>query len=529
MINSNEAFTCVIVDEAFFGAARTGTINGIRYPVAIRPDNAEEMKNLGLDELLQRTGIGELSEQQDEANGDLVIGDEIIVIRNALVLAQRPKRLLSVISKIREKFGFSRLIYLPGISDPYLLPVLVYAGVSIFDLTYAILEGRTGLRYGPLGKIRTENDASAENVTFVNRILSDLCESISNGTLRDLVEKVTISSKSVEFIRLLDFVYHDLQEESFPRRTPSILANSLQSLSRPDITRYRDYVSKTYIRPGTAEILLLLPCSARKPYSTSRTHRRLISALGNLRKYLHEVIVTSPVGLVPRDLERAYPPAFYDIPVIGQWYDEEKTMIIRMIKSYLSRNRYSNIVAFVPEDLEFIVPALPEGSVYLTWEKGSEEEFQDLKETISGIAADQHRPKRDYLREEITSVCTYSYGQWIEPYISKCKIFSRYDRYIMLENGQSAIVYDPETGRATIGRGSAEWFLKKGKFLVEIDDFRPTSNIYPVGIVSVTEDVRPGDDVVVHCKGELRGVGTAKMPRSAMLTLKKGVAVKMRN
>ncbi|MEM0157902.1 MAG: DUF5591 domain-containing protein [Thermoplasmataceae archaeon] len=519
----------VIVDEAFFGQARTGTINGIRYPAAIRQDIDSDLKALDLLDILEHTRLTAESQPHLYETLELLDNGEIIVVANALSLAQRPKKMLQALNKIREKYGFSRLVYFPGVADPYLVPVLVYAGVSFFDASYAIIEGRSGLRYGPLGKVRTGKDESSSNLNFLASIFDDLGSSIKNGSLRDLVEKVTLSSKSVEILRLMDSTFYDIQEASFPRRTGFILANSLQSLSRPDIRRYREFVSLSYEKPKSAEILLLIPCSAKKPYSESKTHRKLINSLGNLRKYVHEVIITSPVGLVPRDLEKVYPPAFYDIPVIGQWYGEEKEMINEMLRLYLSRNHYQHVIAFVPNDLEFIRDAIPSDALYLTWQKGNENEFQALKNHISDLISGQGKSKRDFLREEIISACVYSYGQWIEPYVSNCKIFNRYDRFILLEDGQTAMVFDPLSGRATISRRAAEWFLKNGRFLVEIDDFKPTSNIYPVGIKSVGEEIRPGDDVVVHFNGEFRGIGTAKMPRKAMLTLKRGVAVKMRN
>ena len=63
--------------------------------------------------------------------------------------------------------------------------------------------------------------------------------------------------------------------------------------------------------------------------------------------------------------------------------------------------------------------------------------------------------------------------------------------------------------------------------MVEIDDFKPTANIYPVGILSSTDDIGIEDEVVVVHNGEIRGVGGSKMPSIAMRELKKGVAVKM--
>ena len=37
-----------------------------------------------------------------------------------------------------------------------------------------------------------------------------------------------------------------------------------------------------------------------------------------------EIILTSPLGIVPRDLEYTYPAAHYDIPVTGDWSEIEK-------------------------------------------------------------------------------------------------------------------------------------------------------------------------------------------------------------
>ena len=64
---------------------------------------------------------------------------------------------------------------------------------------------------------------------------------------------------------------------------------------------------------------------------------------------------------------------------------------------------------------------------------------------------------------------------------------------------------------------------------MEIDDFQPTANIYAMGVKSSTEDIRAEDEIIVHCNGDIRGVGIAKMPHILLGQAKKGVAVKMRN
>ena len=67
----------------------------------------------------------------------------------------------------------------------------------------------------------------------------------------------------------MDFNYYDEFEKVFPSRTDRIRANSIESLMRPDLVRYRDQLVRDFA-PQAGKIALLIPCSARKPYSESR-------------------------------------------------------------------------------------------------------------------------------------------------------------------------------------------------------------------------------------------------------------------
>jgi archaeosine synthase len=59
------------------------------------------------------------------------------------------------------------------------------------------------------------------------------------------------------------------------------------------------------------------------------------------------LILTSPLGVVPRELEVVYPAAFYDIPVTGYWDLEEREWVASCLRAYLKRNivNYELIVA----------------------------------------------------------------------------------------------------------------------------------------------------------------------------------------
>src|SRR3989442_12245444 len=98
-----------------------------------------------------------------------------------------------------------------------------------------------------------------------------------------------------------------------------MLAYASESLTRPEIVRFRRRIRERYGKPPSARVLVLPPCSARKPYSTSRSHRRFRDAIlaSADPSAGHEVIVTSPLGLIPRELERFYPPGADDIPGPG--------------------------------------------------------------------------------------------------------------------------------------------------------------------------------------------------------------------
>ncbi|WP_162509851.1 DUF5591 domain-containing protein [Thermogymnomonas acidicola] len=240
--------------------------------------------------------------------------------------------------------------------------MLTYLGISIFDDFNARLEGMNGVRYTQLGRLEVGEDVSEWNSKYLKETVGLLRGAIIRGTLREAVEKVAASSRGgLELLRRSDAAYGEF-EQVFPRRTKYILSNSLEALYRPDLVRYREYIRSSYVRPQGWDVALLIPCSARKPYSSSSTHRRIEEFIGDIDRGLHRVVITSPVGVVPIELEETYPPRFYDIPVIGHWYEDEKMMIRDTLVDFLSRNQYRAVVVFVDEDLAFLSDYVPGGA-----------------------------------------------------------------------------------------------------------------------------------------------------------------------
>ena len=107
--------------------------------------------------------------------------------------------------------------------------------------------------------------------------------------------------------------------------------------SDPLITEWENFICNDYSAPkNLQDVLILLPCSARKPYRLSKSHGRFIRAIGT--SACHEVIVTSPLGLVPRDLEEVWPASKYDVPVTGDWSLDEIARIENMITALLNNH-----------------------------------------------------------------------------------------------------------------------------------------------------------------------------------------------
>ena len=175
-------------------------------------------------------------------------------------------------------------------------------------------------------------------------------------------------------------------------RRSTFYANCAESLQRVEVTRFAERVIGRYKAPQS-DVLLLLPCSARKPYSTSRSHRLFAEAIGSHRRYLHELILTSPLALVPRELEEAYPAASYDVPVTGRWDREERAWLQSCLEAYLKKNRYARIVAHLEGELEQAVKDSCLEAVY-TGGGTSSQALQALADAVSEACRGAIAPAR---------------------------------------------------------------------------------------------------------------------------------------
>src|SRR5207247_1380822 len=102
------------------------------------------------------------------------------------------------------------------------------------------------------------------------------------------------------------------------------------------------------------------PPRPRPAPGARRSYRRLRAAILATAhpSVAHEVIVTSPLGLIPREWERFHPARDYDIPVTGDWSRDEAAIVIEDLSAFLAANRYDAVVAHLGAEAPIVHEAL---------------------------------------------------------------------------------------------------------------------------------------------------------------------------
>ena len=202
-----------------------------------------------------------------------------------------------------------------------------------------------------------DNDLEVDHWTYA---LNEVRSAISSKKLRELAVAQSLSSpRLVEHMRYHDKVVgrQDGILEMVVGESTNLQINSIESHDDPIICDWVEFITNRYIKPSSLdEVLILLPCSARKPYSRSKSHKNFKNAIAH--NAAHEVMITSPLGLVPRDLEVVWSAGRYDIPVTGDWNLQEVERVKSMINALISRNKYRVIINHSSIEIDTQIPVI---------------------------------------------------------------------------------------------------------------------------------------------------------------------------
>ncbi len=489
---------------------------------------------------------------------------DLYVLGAAKQLENKPRELVNSIIRLKENTRADSLLYTPALATPENLSMIVYLGVDIVDETLAIIRGYQDIYLtnsgefhldelhefpctcpvcsantpaGLLGMPKKERTEllSKHNSHKLEEELSNIREHIRSGHLREYVERqCRVRPWLTAALRLMDAQYTFLEKRTPIFRTSLLYANASESFSRVEIKRFAQRVVERYTSPEL-DTLVLFPCSAKKPYSLSQSHQKFIQALGKYRRYVHEVIISSPVGIVPRELELMYPAAHYDTPVTGHWDLEERAWVTGCLKNYLQKNKYENIIAHVHgayrEICESVESELGLGFIY-TADEGvtSNTSLNKLRTTVSGL---EHVKKRISEKANLDIFCAtadYQFGRGAGDMLvtDDANVRAPYPKFQLFSGKQQIATLIPQYGTVALTVEGGTRLRECSSYKVQIGDFAPHSSILAPGVIDADPQIRPNDEVIVEGK-KFFGVGRALMSGWEMKECGKGIAVALRH
>lgn len=483
---------------------------------------------------------------KDEEPSDLSAPDS----SSSLLLDSR--KFAQFIASAKQGDELLKPLYCSVMGLPHRLALLSYCGFDVFDSIPLVMASENGsyltssgvLDYQKIKDLpcscpactsgtRDKEQLLRHNYNEAQDELRLIRHSIEQGKLRELVEnRVRADPWLVQNLRLMDLEHSDLQELHAPIKGAPFHAGSKESLSRPDIVRWRKRLSERYRKPEGTSILLLIPCSARKPYSMSQSHMRFRQAVASSGKseFVHEVIVTSPLGLVPRELELFYPAQDYDIPVTGHWDSDEKRMAEDMVSWLVESQGYDMVVSHLGDEREPVNSVLKDFVDTSEGRPGSAESLDRLTKTIAEFDLEHRSGTRGSRSvEDMRSLCRFQFGEAGNALCEGSRIASKWPYLKILSGGEQLGMLTAERGMVSLTTLGAKRIADAGAYSVEIEDFVPKGNLFAVGVERASPEIRIGDDVAVVHSGDVRAVGVARMSPAEMELAGRGEAVHIRH
>lgn len=464
---------------------------------------------------------------------------EVVVLGNAFELRRDARAFADAVVALREAAGPDRLLYAPGLMEPSNLALLAYAGIDLFDSTlplYQSARGRLLLTEGPMtaedGTWLAAQGAEAHNLEAAWKELQLVRHMVRVGRLRELVEtRANASPWMVATLRMLDLQHYEYQEKRWPVVGPRFYANSKASLFRPDVWRFRRRIMERW-RPGPhKKVLLLIPCSAKKPYFTSKSHRIFEEVLLSVpnSSAVQELIITSPLGAVPRELELFYPAAQYDIPVTGNWDREEVKMIQELVARAASFG-FTQVISHLGSESEFVGEVVDRVDTTQGQGTTAPEALERLREELRKACEAVDKVPRAVDRVEfMRSQARYQFGTEGEALLDGCTVAGKYPYLKFLRGNAQLGMLTPERGMLSLTMDGGAVLMENGINTVHMGDFDLSGNLFAVGVSEADPRIRAGDEVAIVRNGELEGVGVAAMSGEEMAQSRRGEAVRVRH
>ena len=297
-----------------------------------------------------------------------------------------------------------------------------------------------------------------------------------------------------------------------------VICSSEESLYRPEAIRWRQRME---MMEPLGDTVVLLPCSMKKPYSNSKSHQKF----RKLTRSYQELIVTSPFGICPRELENTFPIQSYDVSTTGSWSSDEIEESGRLIAKYCEgKNIVANLAGGYLESLEAYCddfvnvcederPTSPDSLYNLRMELKNHQKVKGKNKTLHGLK----------------SIAKYQFGENGGKFIPEnVKTKGMYHKRI-LSNGTQLALLNKDYGLFRLNLPGGEILKDLGINIVNIDFNLETNTVFAPGIEKADPKIIPNDEVVVVHDDTVVGVGRAVMTGHEMEECNNGIAVKLKH
>ena len=441
------------------------------------------------------------------------------------------RRYVEYLEKLYAKIRPDAARYAPASALPSNVASLIYCGFDLFDYTavdlctiqgkFCTTEGEFEADYMEKGICGCEGcragDLGLHNRLALEREIANARLWIERGQIREYMEmRCRMQPEQVEILRRLDRT--DAFDGLYPAvRSSRFRANAGESMFRREIALFEERLVSRYV-PPRSDICVLIPCAARKPYSLSRSHQMFMRVIDSRA---HEVIVTSPLGVVPRELELVYPAGHYDVPVTGYWDLEEQELLTGFLTAYLEKHRYDRVLCHLEGGAKAVaLEAAKRAGVTLEITCNddrplSQESLRALNAALEGC----RKVKNDFIH----GTMLFQFGEDVDT--KGLVVKGRYPQVKALLKKTQLFTTDPATG---LIRPTHEGWARISGYRVKISEgFIPQGDVLAPGVADCDPRIREGDEVLVEGDGYL-ATGKAAMGAQEMLSSKRGVAVKVR-
>ncbi|ATW89277.1 tRNA-archaeosine synthase [Halohasta litchfieldiae] len=483
------------------------------------------------------------------------LGTDAAILSDASGFVGHGEGLKDAIIRTKEALPADTALVLSGVATPVNVATLVYAGVDGVDAKLAKVKGSQGMYLtndgeafledldelpcacpacqGPREEF-TQQDCIDHNVNALRAELRRVRERIRAGRLRDYIEgQARHENWLTAAFREFDSQYSYLETQTPVVRNNELAAATSDSLRRVEIQRFADRVTSRY-RNRFDNPLVLVPCSARKPYSESKSHSRfhdMIAFRG------HTVSMTSPIGVVPQELELTYPAQHYDSVVTGRWSEDEKQFVAAVLDKYLQRNDYSRVIAHVPDHGYRDIVERVESDSSLDFEytvDGHPTSTDSLGNLSAALEGELKYAKREREHNTVKAIADFQFGPDAGDDLFgdiEIKTTGRYPKLQVRDtDGEQLATMVPQYGMLAMTLDGADRWVDSDAptKVVEIDGFVPHGSVLAPGVVDASDEIRPGDEVVIRGPKAF-GIGRAEMNGPEMVESTRGVASTVRH